>query len=41
MSAKVDMGLEVVFVLVVSMVFDSFCIDLVCCFGFFGFPYGF
>ena len=31
-----------VFVFLVSpMVFDSFCLGLFCCFGFFGFPYGF
>ena len=41
MSAKVDMGLKVLlflFVLVFSMVFDSFCLDLFGFFGFFGFP---
>ena len=27
--------------LVFSMVVYSFCLDLFCCFGFFGFPYGF
>ena len=42
MSAKVDMGLKVVFVLLVfPMVFDSFCLDLFGFFGFFGFPDGF
>ena len=44
MSAKVDMGPKVLFVLfcfVVPMVFDSFCLDLFGCFGFFGFPDGF
>ena len=44
MSAKVDMGLKVLFFLlflVFPMVFDSFCLDLFGCFGFFGFPYGF
>ena len=44
MSAKVDMGLKVLFCLVIlvfSMVFGSFCLDLFGCFGFFGFPYGF
>ena len=44
MSAKVDMGLKVLFclfVLVFSMVFDSSCLDLFGCFGFVGFPYGF
>ena len=40
MSAKVDMGLTVV-CLVLSMVFDSCCLDLFGCFGFFGFPDGF
>ena len=44
MSAKVDMGLKVLVVLFFSvfpMVFDSFCLDLFGCFGFFGFPDGF
>ena len=44
MSAKVDMGLKVLFLLcflVFPMVFDSFCLDLFGCFGFFGFPYVF
>ena len=44
MSTLADMGLKVLFVwvvLVFSMAFDSFCLDLVGCFGFFGFPYGF
>ena len=44
MSAKVDMGLKVLVVwvcLVSPMVFDSFCLGLFGCFGFFGFPYGF
>ena len=44
LSAKVDMGLKfifvVVFLLVVSLVFDSVCLDLFGCFGFFGFPDG-
>ena len=43
MSAKVDMGLKVLFVFVVwafSMAFDSFCLDLFGCVGFFGFPDG-
>ena len=39
MSAKVDMGLKVFF-LVFPMIFDSFCLDLFGCFGFFGFPDG-
>ena len=44
MSTKVDMGLKVLclfVILVFSMVFDSFCLDLFGCFDFFGFPYGF
>ena len=44
MSAKVDMGLKVLVFLVFSvfpMVFDSFCLDLFGCLGFFGFPCGF
>ena len=44
MSTLADMGLKVLvslFVLVFSMVFDSCCLDLFVCFGFFGFPYGF
>ena len=44
MSAKVDMGLKVLFFLfflVFPMVFDSCCLDLFGCFGFFGFPDGF
>ena len=44
MSAKVDMGLKVLFVwvlLVFPMVFDSCCLDLFGFFGFFGFPDGF
>ena len=42
MSAEVDMRLKVFFVLLVfPMVFDSFCLGLFGCFGFFGFPYGF
>ena len=31
----------VLYCLVFSMVFGSFCLDLFGCFGFFGFPYGF
>ena len=41
MSTLADMGLKVLFCLlcsVFSMVFDSCCLDLFGCFGFFGFP---
>ena len=49
MSANLDMGLTCSMVLIIcfgilncfSMVFDSVCLDLFGCFGFFGFPYGF
>jgi hypothetical protein len=44
MSTLADMGLKVLVslvCLVFSMAFDSFCLDLFGCFGFFGFPDGF
>ena len=45
MSAKVDMGLKVLFVCVFLLGFldgfDSCYLDLFGCFGFFGFPDGF
>ena len=44
MSTLADMGLKVLvscFLLVFSMVFGSFCLDLFSFFGFFGFPEGF
>ena len=43
MSTLADMGLKVLLfvVLVFSMVFDSFSLDLFGCLGFFGFPDGF